>query len=378
MKAGRRGSFASFPQLVLTLLGSVVLVTGMHAGHDVDQPHARAQDCGLRAQCDITLVKTATLSGAGRTNELPQSVVAVSRDRQGRFFVTNREQSGVLVFDTTGRLIRTLGSRGTGAGQFQAAGRVVVAPDESIWVFDHRLMRLTQFSAKLEFVRSREDQRAPALILADGTVIVAEQIQDPEVIGYPIHSFSPEGRRIKSFGIETPQYRSDLRLLLTRRVALGSGGTVWSVAPGRYHIDQWNPNQGTRLQQVAVQSSWFKEIAKLNGNETVRPRATIESLWEHDGLVWVLLRDADSAWKPPAGANTERVRSPAEYGQTYDRVIEAIDPKPGRVVASKRFPSAIWAGSPAPLVSSLTVSGSDLTGAVDVWSVQLVGRENRQ
>jgi hypothetical protein len=365
-------------QVALTLLGSSLVAEGTIRERDVSQSQLAAEDCGVRVECDITLVRAATLTAPGQSTEMPQSSVTVNRDRQGRFFVANRTQSAVLVFDQAGRLNRIVGSRGTAAGQFQAVSKIIVAPDDSVWIFDHRLRRLTQFSTNLQLIGSRGNQHGPALILGDGTVIVAEHIQTPDVIGYPIHSFTPDGRRLKSFGTETPQYRNDLRLLVTRRVAAGSRGTVWSVAPGRYDIEQWNPKEGTRVQRIPVKSPWFKEIAQPNPDETTRPFAMIESIWEHDNLVWLLIRDADNAWKPPAQANIERVRSPTEFAETFDWVIDAIDPKSARRVATRRFPSAIWVGYPSPLVASLNSASSGNAGAVDVWAVQLSRKGNKQ
>ena len=50
----------------------------------------------------------------------------------------------------------------------------------------------------------------------------------------------------------------------------------------------------------------------------------------------VLFRTADKTWSPRRAADLERERpfDPLEYARTYDSVVEVVDPRSGKVVAS--------------------------------------------
>jgi hypothetical protein len=166
---------------------------------------------------------------------------------------------------------------------------------------------------------------------------VAEQISSRELIGFPIHLVGADGTVRKSFGIDTPQYRPDLQLVVNRMVARATQGGVWTISPGRYVIERWDPVEGQRLAQITVKPTWFRETKQFRTNELTPPNAVIEGIWEQDGVLWTVLRDADSKWRPPVAANTERPHDLAEYDRTYDWVLEAISPENGQVLASRRF-----------------------------------------
>jgi hypothetical protein len=94
-------------------------------------------------------------------------------------------------------------------------------------------------------------------------------------------------------------------------------------------------------------------------------------LWEDDtGMLWVLLRDADLEWRPPPGGNTERPIDAEEYEQTYDWILEAIDPASGTIVASRRFRHILWARAGSKvLVSANSITANRTT--YDVWQPRL-------
>lgn len=324
--------------------------------------------------CDIVLDRVATFSDSADPGVLPDYQVHASRDVLGRTFTVARSRDGVLVFDTAGTIIRRLGTPGSGPGEFRVIRRVLHGPGDSIFVTDWGTGRVTVYAPDLTLVRSHAVVNQPDLILADGSFLIAEQLGGAAGNGYPLHRASPDGAIINSFGADTPQFRPDLHLLQTRRAATSSTGAVWAVAPGRYVLERWNPATGTRVQSVTVRSDWFSEIAAWPADETNRPPAVIETLWEgDDGILWVLLRDADLEWRPPARASEERPIGADEYERTYDWVVEAIDSASGEIVASQRFRHILW-GRPG---SDVLVSADESTAersTFSVWRPRLVPR----
>ena len=161
--------------------------------------------------------------------------------------------------------------------------------------------------------------------------------------------------------------------ILTRKVALGQDGTVWAMAPARYLLERWDPSTGEQLQSTRIPSDWFwfRESIEAYTDGTVRRPPLVEGLWEdEDGLVWIIVHDADADWTPPPRANEHRPVDRQQYSRTYDWVIEVVDPGSGRVLASRRFNEWLRYRSP----SGILVSRADTiltTVAYDVWKPTL-------
>jgi hypothetical protein len=125
--------------------------------------------------------------------------------------------------------------------------------------------------------------------------------------------------------------------------------------------------------KVVVHSPWFREAPTISDRRN-HPSPSIESFWEKDGFIWVLLRDADTKWKPPLGSNRERPFDLEDYNRTYDWLLEVIDPESGRVVASKRFPDFLWGRSPSPFLISRRSTGGSV--GFDVWKPKVKERSS--
>lgn len=319
--------------------------------------------------CEIELLHLATLSDSVEPGVLPDQVVYVSGDAAHGYFVVSRDRTKVLSFRDSGSHVSMVGRAGDGPGEFRNVRRVFLGPGDSVFVSDWGTGRLTVFSAELKFGRTKFLPYFPAFVLADGQFIVSSQIQTPELIGYPIHLVDGNGGVVRSFGAEVPEYHPDLRLLATRVAAPAADGDVWAVAPGRYLLERWDPVTGELRHSTPVTSGWFQEIAKWPDDERVRPPSVIESLWEDGGgLVWFLIRTADSEWEPPPRANVERVIDRAEYDRTYDWILEVVDPQTGTVLASRRYPVALWGRPPSSLlVSKRSDDDSDALQRFNVW-----------
>lgn len=347
-----------------------LLLVSAACGRDQDETVALPAGSPC-TECDIVLDRVGMLSDSADPGALPDYMVYASRDSAGRSYVISRKKDGVLVFDREGTLVRRLGKSGSGPGEYGVVRRVLSGPGDSIFVTDLGMGRLTVYGPDLNVARTQPIAHQPDLVLADGSFIIAEQIGTKGLIGYPLHRATADGAIIASFGTDTPQYRPDLDLIVKRWAAVSRSGGLWTIAPGRYVIEQWDPISGRRTQTIGVRSQWFKEVAAWPADGTARPPATIETLWEDEtGIIWVLLRDADLEWRPPPRSDSERKIGAEEYEHAYDWVLEAIDPKSGTIIATKRFRQILW-GRPGSTVlvsaSRVTPSGS----TYDVWQPRL-------
>jgi hypothetical protein len=329
------------------------------------------------SDCDIVLLRVGVMTDSTDPGSLPDIVYA-ERDSQGRVYTASRNRTSVLVFDSTGARIAELGSAGAGPREYRAIRRVLVGPDDSMFVSDWGTGRITVYDPSLRFVRTQLSQYPPSLVLPDGSFVIADQIRARRDIGYPIHTVDPSGRLLRSFGTDTPQYSSDMRLIANRLVAAASSGRVWAAPQGRYVIERWNPATGTLEQRSTIESAWFTDIATWNYDERVRPGSVIESLWEgDDGLMWVVFRVPDLNWRVPDRANEERVISDEEYKATYDWIIEAVDVGANAVLATRRFDGILWVRPPSRVIVSGRVDDQGVA-SFEVWVPELVQKDDTQ
>ena len=324
---------------------------------------AQSLNC-LKQPCEITLKRLVTLSPKGYSLGIP--VPYVAQDRRGRFLASTSDRTKIAVFDPSGRFLQTVN-----VTPKAARSTVVLLPTQTgllAWLSPEQT-----FSIKDDLTAAQSPNRIPyrpSLIRPDGAALVVQQIQEPKLIGYPLHIVSPDGRVRKSFGADPPEYRADLRLFMERVAAPASDGTIWTSAVGRYVIEKWDPVTGARLAHVPVHSTWFVESPRYPSGPKERPGPVVEALWERDGLLWFLIRDADVKWRP--SADPERRLTAAIMNEIYDWVIEAVDPSSGAVLASMRSGSAFSGRPPQTFLISHANSPSD---GLDLWTPALNRKE---
>jgi hypothetical protein len=357
-------------RILATMLRAVVTLSAMLAMSMGSGSFQKVgSDCRIKT-CDIVLTKVVALKDSS-PRRLGDYSVFVLRDRTGRFFAASRDRRGVVVFSPTGSIQTVLEHP-----DFQRI-QAVPGPDESILIHDYQRHELRTVSRDLSLGPVRALQFPPAFATTKGHFIVAQQLRTPEYVGYPLHLVDPQGRIVRSFGIDTPKFHGGIHRVDNRVVSPASDGSVWSAAPGRYVFERWDPVSGVRLARLQVQSNWFVDSSNAP-DERVPPTPLIETIWEQDGLLWVLARVSDAAWKAPAHPNTERSFDLDEYERTHDWVIEVIAPDSGRVLAHKRVPTAHWMRPASGLLVSRASRSDAAKAAFDVWTAQLSSKEEKR
>ena len=112
-------------------------------------------------------------------------------------YVADYGNHRISIFTLEGQLIRTIGSRGSGPGQFNHPSAVAISPDGDMYVTDHNNHRVQLFSPDGVFQRRFGEgllnYPRDILITADGHVLVASFGNNRVVIfdatGQVIHSF---------------------------------------------------------------------------------------------------------------------------------------------------------------------------------------------
>lgn len=327
------------------------------------------------SDCQIELELITRVTDADDPGILPTPLVWLQETTAGTFVSASLDMTQIAEFGPDGRLVGVIGRAGQGPGEFLRLATLIPGPGDTLFAPDLGQGRITMFGPDRALAGILPMHFGlPDLVMPDGSFLVAWPIGRSETIGYPMHVVDREGRVVRSFGTEEPQYRPDLNHILTRKVALGQDGTVWAMAPARYLLERWDPSTGEQLLSTRIRSDWFRESIEPYTDETVRPPPRVVGLWEdEDGLVWTIVRDADVDWEPPPRANEERPLDLQERNQLYDWVIEVVDPSSWRVLASRRFDETLWYRPPSRILVSPVDTILTIV-AYDVWKPTLQQR----
>jgi hypothetical protein len=325
------------------------------------------RDCSP-ATCEVQIQNRVTLRDQSPPL-LPDYSVFVAPLGSNYYITISRSRDRLLVFERDGRLSSTLG-----AGTFRRLSGLTVGPNGHVFAFDAADDTLSEVGRNLGVLGRVKVENPPDLLMPDGRFIVASQIQTPDLIGFPLHLADATGRVRKSFGADIPEFRSDLRLLGKRIVALSGDGDVWAVPAVRYILERWNPVTGQLRNRFVLDSGWFKE-APADRSDRQKPSTIVEAAWARDGLVWILSRDPDPNARGSLNTGLERPVTADEMDRLFDWVLEAVNPVAGRVVASRRFTNAQWARSGTPFLVSRRSAGPGGLRTFDVWSPSVQRRE---
>ena len=348
----------------------IVLPCVVIVGCSAEGPPTEVSGPCPSGDCRIELEHITRITDADDPGILPTQIAWLQETEAGTFVSANGTQ--IAEFGPDGRLDGVIGRAGQGPGEFEQLHTLIPGSGDTLFAPDLGQGRITMFGPDRVLAGTLPMPFGLLdLVMPDGSFLVASQIRRSETIGYPMHVVDREGRVVRSFGTDEPQYRPDLNHILTRKVALGQDGTVWAMAPARYLLERWDPSTGERLQSTRIRSDWFSESNEPYTDETVRPSPLVEGLWEdEDGRVWTIVQDADVDWEPPPRANEHRPVERQEWERTYDWVIEVVDPGSGRVLASRRFGETLWYRPPSRILVS-PVDTILTTVAYDVWKTTL-------
>ncbi|HLA88819.1 MAG TPA: hypothetical protein VJL28_00125 [Gemmatimonadaceae bacterium] len=293
------------------------------------------------ARCTVTARTIAELGdrdGPGSIDYLP---FALRVDSRGRFWVMNHDELP-KVFDSTGRFVQTIGSVGSGPGEFRMPSDAVAIGD-SMLVVDGSLARVTVVGPALKPIRSigvRWGFGSPLVLAWPREVVVTASVPIPERAGLRLHrvSFGADPATIvSSFGPDDGEMRPGRDL--SQRVSVSTTGrTFWTADITRYRLHEWSYD-GRQLRSLLRTQNWFPpDVRSSMGNRTTSPSPSVAALVQDStGLIWVFVRVAKATWReawPPAvpGKREYRIREIA-WEKLTTTLVEVIDPHAGRVLA---------------------------------------------
>lgn len=337
------------PAMVLlcaTSLTSAGMVACLQA--QASQPTLVATLKPVHCDCQIELTKLISLSDSLHPGLFAYSPL-VMRDSRGLWYATSNTDGlkQVGVFDQRGGLKKVLGNRGEGPGEFGHINHIVVGSGDTLYVYDHSLLRRTVFDPDHEFVRT---ERLPAFSrqivpLPPGRMIVNSTIATRERVGWPLHIVAADGTILQSFGADPPVYRPDDAELQFRAITLDAEGGLWVASTSAYQMSIY-AEVGARYErtdrQYKREVEWFQPMTE--SSYSGKPEASVMHIaftGQDPTLLWVLIDLADAEWSTDRQP-TSPVRSTKALGDSlYDSILEVIDVRDGLVLASERYDTTL-------------------------------------
>lgn len=291
------------------------------------------------ADCEIRLVEEAVLRGPH-----VDLTFVVSKGTHGYYLASRRTAPGqVVVFDSTGEESDLIGRRGSGPGEYQYVRAVVPVAKDSIAIFDEMNRRITLLDSAYNVARTlplavRLEERG-ALLLPDGTWVLAGQVPTPERFGYPLHRVDEEGKLTSSF--ELAAVRSATVMVPAAHIARLVNGKIWSVPFHEYVFYEWEGSTDTPRRFVR-QADWFRPLGEPSPSPTIDerevyaeppPSRITDFQSAGPGRFWVIVHTiSQKDWRD--ARKTADMPDPVPLIET---VIELVDLTRKRVITRHRF-----------------------------------------
>ena len=342
------------------------LVTGL-AAFALQAPRrveiSSAPACG---GCSIELTRVATLGQPDDSLLLGPQSLDVATDGGGRFVAVASTHDRLLVFDSTGALVRSVGRHGQGPGEFTVIQGVRSATGDSVYVAARGLPTrvLTPNLEAARAIQTRSGLDTPdvfrrAAFLRSGDIVAQSDPGTAQVL-------RGDGSVVRTLTMPTGT-RAEACTQCERRwfSASAEPGRFWTTVSNRFEIDQFDV-QGRHHVRLMRRADWFRPWREDAPFED--PNARVGAMRESaDGLLWIAVYVPDPARTPMTAEDSLRSISHLMVDRQNDVVLEVIDPRSGRLLASRRLPGTIgFIGR-----DLLFTSGEDPDGVVSltVWRV---------
>lgn len=368
------------PSVCRATIGALLLVlAGLPAASQVPTTELRLSRC---ERCELRFGPPTILYEGGEEYGGVSSGLLV-QDSRGRFYVRNATvRSTLLLFDSAGNFMRTIGRSGSGPGEFEGIYSVVVGAGDSLYVFDQDTDNsYTLIGPDYDVVYKRQlpgRLSSKPVPLAPGRVVLNGWFSTSAHFGYPLHLME-DGRLAGPIGPDVLRGRptfghsSEFR----RAVARASDSTFWVADGVDYTIDLMTID-GRVLRRLRRTPEWYT-IEPTNTPAGVLNPAIRAMDVDANGLLWVLVQVRAHNWRdvirevaPPTDRHAFITSSTGNPGESREVVLEVIDLTRGEVILSKRYDWRMKAYFVAP--GKMYAEERDAVGRTRtrVWDVQLL------
>lgn len=278
-------------------------------------------------------------SQTGNSEILFGSIMSYDVDSQGHLYVLDGQAQQIYHFDPSGDLIRTIGNRGSGPGEFENASAVDVSKTGEIWVVEMQKGQLTILNEegiyqRMERVNSPGSVFLPyaggfdyvdrynAVIFCfhddDMTPILARF--DDSYTPIDTIAFPKSGVETEWFKHETPDgstYSAIVPFQGTSRWQFAVNGNFWVLTTANYELKEMSaggrvlqtvrkefepiPVTDVDMEKARGRLEWFEESGgQIDYSKIPNQKPAVQSFFSDDeGNLWVMRTETDSEQTGP-------------------------------------------------------------------------------
>jgi hypothetical protein len=301
---------------------------------------------------------------------------------KGRYWLL--QGSEIQLFDARGRFLRTVGSVGSGPGEWRSPW-IATDSDGRVQIADASTGRVTKLDDKLHVAG---ETPMPGLeinsIASTGpnSFAINAWAVGPQVIGNPIHLFE-DGRIVRSFGAGGSAV---LDHFTARRLVSGDRrGHIVVVKPYSFEIEVWTDKgeritgaSGPPLNQHEVLPASYDFDRNPLPNEVRGIR--LDSLGRVWLLTWHVKKDWKARWEERVSANGRKTIVPRQGGSPRDyrfSRIEVIDLAQGQIIARVDVPQILSGFVGIDELWENPLPDADLP-TITIWRIQPFGERALQ
>lgn len=298
--------------------------------------------------CQITLSTVARLGAKDGPGSLSQSPIAVRVDPLGRYWLFPGGGGPPIVYDSTGRFLKVIGSRGGGPGEFRWSVDVVFLAPDSALVMDIENHRMVIVGSDLV-------PRGEMPFLLDvsplvngggrGRFFASSLVRTPESMGWPLHQIELRDGELsltRSFGPDAGVMPTTSSRNFVWNLAPAWYDGFWSEDPNRMRFVRWS-SDGAIKEYLERRAAWFPETQILDAGAPTRPpKPFAKGMSEQPaGILWTFTLLPSPRWReawpkdlPESG---EIKASSIDVSKLFESMIEVIDVKQRRVITRVRL-----------------------------------------
>ncbi len=282
------------------------------------------------------------------TADVAASLMAAAGSHGRAYVGTQTTTHAVMILDSAGTLLGTLGRPGSGPGEFTVP-RFIVQKADSIAVSD-LTGRMALFDPEGRFVRQltySTPHANQALFLRGDTLVAAADIASRDRSGLPLHLFAPNGDIVRSFGSEDRSVDPEFQRSRMRFLTAESDSSFWVARPDRYVLELWSSGGVSQRRFELTRDWWVPMVRDLAPYWKELPPSHVKSVHRElpAGNLLVLIYRARPNWKPsiesPASA-ADRPMQLTDFLQNIEQLVEVVDPQSGDLVATVINSSGVY------------------------------------
>lgn len=311
--------------------------------------------------CSACVVEFVRIGSAGTAADpvLVGEMNALKRGPRGTLVTTSHDGYQLVLFDSTGRYLRAVGTRGQGPGEFASPVRILgLDSHDSLWVDTRRSIFV--YSPELTLARtvtSATPRPASWHFLAEGRVVQIAALTRPVANSlHVLYTLQPGDSIAAPFGTASSDDPVTCIACMSRAVAVTPDRrAVHVVHPNRYRVDSYDSSGQLRSTLQVTGSRWMTEWSRTRASgpgATEPPNPMIHAVVAAAGgrLIMVGRTPARNWAAPtlPAGAASARIGGNAaiivnsdasreliaQNARNYNTVVDVIDPSGRQLISS--------------------------------------------